>query len=140
MQRKCILWIEDEPHLIGFTARQEMLQDKGYIVELASGVTDAKQLLERGHYDLVLLDIMMPTEGYFSEEEVKGGYETGLALMGMIRGIYPDIPVIIITGYPDPVVENEFRERFHVSHYLMKPISQVELERAIEEEIGVGEL
>jgi CheY-like chemotaxis protein len=132
-----ILWIEDEPE-VGTYTRMKMLEAKGYKVDLALGVQEALNSLKGAEFDLIILDIMMPSQGILPEKDVKGGYETGLALMGYLRKQMINTPVIVVTGYPDTEVERRFKAEFGVQDYLFKPISQVELETDIEKTIGRG--
>ena len=130
-----ILWIDDEPE-VGTDTRVKMLKAKGYTVELAAGVKDAMASLDAFGFDLIILDIMMPSQGLLPAERTKEGYETGVPLMAYIRERGIKVPVIVVTAYPDADVEHTFRTEFGVKCYLLKPISQVELENIIEGLIG----
>ena len=81
-----ILWVDDEiellkPHVI-------FLKDKGFNVDTATNGQDAiemvKQNVRDGNYDLILLDEMMAGMG-------------GLSTLEVIKGIAPEIPVVMIT-------------------------------------------
>lgn len=60
----------------------------GHQVELAANANDALHLLHEIPIDLVITDIVMPRE-------------SGVDLLNRIKEIWPDMPVIIITGEPD---------------------------------------
>jgi CheY-like chemotaxis protein len=59
VDRKRILLVEDDEITIAFTRR--MLVDAGYRVDAAMGSGSAIKLLTSNNYDLVVLDISMPT-------------------------------------------------------------------------------
>ena len=65
---------------------QRVLTPKGYDVLMAENGQQAMKVLEKGSIDLVLLDLKMPV---MSGEDV----------LEKVRDLYPDIPVIIITGH-----------------------------------------
>jgi DNA-binding response OmpR family regulator len=55
---KRVLVAEDEPNIVA--ALEFLLQSNGYEVQLARNGEDALRMVESGHPDLVLLDVMMP--------------------------------------------------------------------------------
>ena len=129
--KKRILYIEDEwPDL---KPRIEMIQEKGYEVVPTGDVEEACRLLKTKNFDLIMLDIMLPM-GLFEEVKVKKGYETGLAFMRKIRKeLKINVPVIVTTAYPPMDIEKTFKDEFGIEYYLRKPISQVMLEKCIDE-------
>jgi PAS domain S-box-containing protein len=83
-----VMVVDDEPALVALA--EEMLAELGYEpVGFQSSIAALNAFRdERGRFDLVLTDEMMP--------ELSG---TGLALE--IRRLRPDIPVVIMSGYVD---------------------------------------
>jgi DNA-binding NtrC family response regulator len=67
-------------------ATRTLLGDEGYSVVLATTGTEALQQLAEQSVDLVLTDLVM--------EEM-----TGLALLARLKEQYPEIPVIMVTGF-----------------------------------------
>jgi len=57
-QTRDILVVEDEPAVRDLVS--QILRDEGYSVESAADGAQALRLLQRGHYRLLLLDLMMP--------------------------------------------------------------------------------
>jgi two-component system, OmpR family, phosphate regulon response regulator PhoB len=53
-----ILAIEDDWTVR--TVLEHTLKSAGYDIDLVPGISDARQLLAEGHYDLVLLDLNLP--------------------------------------------------------------------------------
>jgi DNA-binding NtrC family response regulator len=71
--------------MLPLTLRTLVLQKQGYQVKTATSVSDAMQILETSHVDLVLTDQLMP-----------GGTGTELAKQVKLR--IPAIPVVILSG------------------------------------------
>jgi len=87
-KRARILLIDDEELLRDVW--QEALAEEGYDVETAESPEHAFLMLEREHFDLVLLD-----------EVFKTGPYDGLDAFRKIRQLHGCIPVIMMTGYSD---------------------------------------
>jgi two-component system response regulator HydG len=87
---KCILVVDDvrdwQATLSG------MLTDEGYTVEAVGDRKSALETLEAGKFDMAVIDIRLDE----SDEANIGG----LGLAREIKRVLPDLPVIIITGYP----------------------------------------
>jgi signal transduction histidine kinase/CheY-like chemotaxis protein len=84
---------------------REMLSQIGYTVRLASNARDGLEMVERERFDLVVSDIVMP------------GGMNGVDLARAIRGAFPRLPILLVTGYagsadagPDfPVLRKPYR-------------------------------
>ena len=109
--KRRILWVDDEiellkPHVI-------FLQDKGFQVDTATNGQDAielvKQKVRDESYDLILLDEMMAGMG-------------GLSTLEVIKGIAPEIPVVMITkNEAESLMEDAIGQK--ISDYLTKPVN-----------------
>lgn len=111
-----VLVVDDEAparaelgHLLGRVASVERLDE-------AASVVEALARLQSERYDLVLLDIRMPGV-------------TGLEAMEVINRLPDRPPVIYVTAYDEYALA-----AFEVaaSDYLLKPVSEARLRRAIE--------
>jgi PAS domain S-box-containing protein len=81
-----VLLVEDNPDVAEVTSA--MLQRLGCSVVQAADGAGALSRLEQGErFDLLLSDIVMP------------GPIDGLALAGRVRAQYPDLPILLATGY-----------------------------------------
>jgi CheY-like chemotaxis protein len=105
--RRRILWADDEidllkPHIL-------FLEQKGYAVTPVPNGEDAIAELERGRYDVVLLDEMMPGMG-------------GLATLDAIHSRDVGVPVILVTKSEEESLMNEAIGR-HITDYLIKPVN-----------------
>ncbi len=106
-----ILIVEDD--LATRVGLQELLQSAGFGVDAASDFREGRRLLERDAPDLLIVDLRL--EGF-----------NGLQLLH----INPrPIPTIVITGYPDDVLQADVRRLG--AEYLIKPIAPAELLRLI---------
>jgi FixJ family two-component response regulator len=94
-----------------------LLANAGHVVLSASTFADAKRLLNEQTPDMLIADVRL-------------GDFNGLQLV--VGG--PDLPTIIVTGFPDQVLEAEARRRG--AHYLVKPIVPHELLALIEDKFA----
>jgi PAS domain S-box-containing protein len=107
-----IVVVDDDPLVLTNTI--DMLEDLGHITLAANSGAEALALLRRDHSaDLVITDHVMPLM-------------SGLQLAETIRLEWPDLPVIIATGYADlpPGGGGKFPR-------LSKPYTQAELAQGI---------
>ena len=79
-----ILIIDDEPRIR--EACILVLSDKGFEVASAPDGEIGLQMIKEKHYDIVLVDLMMPTI-------------SGFDVLSEVRSHHPDTVVIVITGY-----------------------------------------
>lgn len=83
---KRLLIVDDEKHLL-FLYKTEF-EAEGYQVDTASSAREALDLFERRHYDLAILDIMMP------------GMD-GVEALGKLLAGNKKLPVVINSSYDD---------------------------------------
>lgn len=79
-----VLVVDDEADFRGFCG--EVLKSLGYPALSADSVTQALAILETGQIDIVLTDLRMPGQ-------------SGLELLKVVRQNYPEIEVVVMTGY-----------------------------------------
>ncbi len=102
-----ILWVDDEvellkPHIM-------FLQSKGYSIETCNNGYDAIETLSENHFDLVILDEMMPGL-------------TGLETLPRIKEIAPTTPVVMVTKSEEEDIMNKAIGS-KIADYLIKPIN-----------------
>jgi CheY-like chemotaxis protein len=85
---KSILCVDDNENAL--LIRQEMLAIFGFSVTLAISGKAALELLEQREFDAAIIDFRMP--------EMDGG-----ELTDRLRQHYPQMPVIMLTGYPHEI-------------------------------------
>ena len=100
-----LLLVDDEA---GFLASTTVaLRRRGIAVTAVQCGGIALELLENKKFDAAVIDLKMPGM-------------TGDVLLGEIKKQWPDIPVIILTGYGTPEQAGKFSLE-GVFHYLLKP-------------------
>ena len=89
-----ILVVDDAPDNLFLV--QSILQDEGYIVEVADNGTKALDLIQKSPPQLVLLDVMMPGMDGFEVTRIIRAQQRSETL--------PFIPILLITAYDEPSV------------------------------------
>jgi signal transduction histidine kinase len=111
-----------EDNLINQEVAQFMLQSFGYAVDIANNGLEALQAIEKNHYDLVLMDCMMPEmDGYEATEEIRRQQR---------QGLFPSFPIIAITAN---AIDGD-REKClaaGMDDYLTKPVIAETLQKLI---------
>jgi len=78
-ERPRILIVDDDRDLA--TAVRQYLSDNGYFVQHAESVAAARRLIEEGHYDLYVLDLVMPgTSGKVACREIRMASQAGIVV------------------------------------------------------------
>jgi len=110
-----VLVVDDEPHITDSVKRA--LERVGYAVEVASDPEQAWTRLEQTGPDVVLCDVRLHEAD-------------GMALLGRIQECYPEIAVIMMTGYAS--VESAVTAiRGGALDYLAKPFNPDQLRQAV---------
>ena len=86
MTRKRILVVDDDQQILEMM--QEILEEEGLDSDQCLSAVDAISKLGESYYDLVISDVRM-------------NGMNGFELLEFIKDRYPDIPVILMTGYTD---------------------------------------
>src|SRR5512143_1760132 len=113
-----VLVVDDE--VILCQSVDKILRRKGYKVDAVTSVADALRALDSGNrYNLIIADLMMPQAG-------------GLELLSAVQSSWPELPVLIITGFSSisSAVEST---KLGAAGYLPKPFTPDELEKAVED-------
>lgn len=112
---KRILIVDDEQQMR--LAMGETLRRAGYQTSEAPTPPEAIALFGRGGYDLVVSDIRMPEM-------------SGIELLSRLKGIDPNVPVVMVTAYGtiEDAVETMKRG---AEDYILKPFSPDHLEEVV---------
>ena len=110
-----VLVVDDEPAIVDVSS--EVLQLDGYHVNGATSPREALELLQDGHWDVLLTDIVMPAM-------------TGLELLDAATTRNPDLIGIIMTGHGtlDTAIESL---RLGAQGFVLKPFSPDEIRSAV---------
>jgi DNA-binding NtrC family response regulator len=96
---------------------RKVLEKEGYRISLAGDGCEAAALLARGHFDLVVTDMLMPHDG-------------GLELLATIHRSLPALPVIIVTAFGDWHSYSRALE-LGAAAFISKPLRMSELVAAV---------
>lgn len=102
-----ILIVEDEEPVRDML--QQLLGMHGHECTLAADAAEARQLLKKKEFDLVLSDLNMPGE-------------TGFQFLQYALSEKPDLRAILYTGYDQPDVRERALE-IGISDYITKPFA-----------------
>ena len=111
-----ILVAEDDPNIL--TGLVDILESEGYEVTAATDGKKAIQLFEKGKFDLILLDIMMP--------EISG-YD----VCKKIRSKDEEIPIIMLTAKSEEI-DKVVGLQLGADDYISKPFGVHELRARIQ--------
>src|SRR6478609_7111514 len=107
MQRYTILWADDEidllkPHIL-------FLQSRGYDITPVNNGSEAVELCDEKHFDVVFLDEHMPGM-------------SGLEALALIKANKPNLPVVMITkNEEEHIMEEAIGSK--IADYLIKPLN-----------------
>jgi two-component system, OmpR family, response regulator len=117
-----ILVTEDEPRILSFLARG--LEAEGFTVDSAGDGAEALRRAEGAHYDLVVLDLLLPQLN-------------GLAVLSELRSAQPELPVVILSARTD--LATKLRGfALGANDYVSKPFSLDELIARIRAQLRRG--
>jgi len=115
-----ILVVDDEENVC--SSVKKVLGRKGYDVSHALSADDALQLMAERSFDLVITDLMIPGTN-------------GIELMKIIQEKYPELDVIMITGYAS--IESAVKAtRLGAHAYLPKPFTPDELTKVTQDALA----
>ena len=118
-----ILLVEDEAKFANILKKG--LQQSGYEVDLAGDGEEGYEKVRNNHYDLILLDLMLPKI-------------SGLDLIRKIRECKPAIPIIAVTA-KSSVDDRVQGLNLGCDDYLAKPFSFAELLARIQVQVRRGD-
>jgi two-component system, NtrC family, response regulator AtoC len=101
-----ILVLDDEPDIL--TILSKWLTTHGHQPHATSNATQALELISRGSFDAVFLDLVMPQVN-------------GLTFISKIHSIQPTLPIIVISGIDDTRVGVAAAQE-EIDSYVTKPI------------------
>ena len=92
---------------------ERFLKEEGYDVRTAYNGRDGIILIEENNYDIVITDLKMPGM-------------SGMEILEYVKDKYPDIQVIMITGYSTAANAEESVKK-GAADYIQKPFAPSEL-------------
>jgi two-component system response regulator HydG len=116
MKGESVLVVDDSLEMLELLQRQ--LKGMDLVTFRASNVPDAIEVLKHTSLDLLITDLQMP--------EING-----MQLVQYVKEHYPELPVLVVTGYPSISGAVE-AVKSGVIDYLVKPFTQLELSQSVE--------
>ena len=108
-----ILWVDNDPAYID--PYVSALVDRGDEIKIVTTARAADSVLDKETYDLVILDVMIPTrsaeeEEIYNPEETDNGLKTGLVFYRRNRQrlMLTDTPILVLTVRLDRLILDEF--------------------------------
>jgi DNA-binding NtrC family response regulator len=116
-----LLVVDDEPNMLRLL--KTILMDKtGYEVTTTNNPLEVSKLLQEAHYDVVITDLKMPLVD-------------GIDLIGIVKNIDANIPIIVITAYGTIEVAEEAIQK-GAYDFITKPFRKetilITIKRALE--------
>ncbi|MCL4539336.1 MAG: response regulator [Bacteroidetes bacterium] len=115
-----ILVVDDDANIL--SAFRDYLRTKNCIMVGVSDVELAFNMVMKRYFDLLITDIRL-------------NFQSGVTFLLRAKEARPNLPVIVITGYPDIVTKNDLKT-YGASHILMKPLELDQLNKAIDHCLG----
>jgi DNA-binding NtrC family response regulator len=110
-----ILVVDDDAIVIKSCKR--ILEAEGFEVSTVPGADKALEVLKNSDFDILLIDVKMPGRD-------------GMYLMREIKKNWPEIPTIVMSGYPTPETITEVL-RLGATLFIPKPFKPDELIKSI---------
>ena len=118
-----ILVVDDDENIRN--TMKTILEDEGYIVDLAASGSEAIQKTKKSAYNIALLDIRLP--------DIEG-----VELLKLIKDAVPRTRKIMVTGYPS--MQNAIAAlNKNADAYLIKPIDIENLLNTVKEQLQLQE-
>jgi CheY-like chemotaxis protein len=90
-----VLVVDDEP-LIRWSIGQTLETDGYEVIEAADSAEAIRQLFARAPFDALFLDLQLPDSD-------------DLRLLGLLRRLAPDLPIVLMTAFATPETERQAR-------------------------------
>jgi DNA-binding response OmpR family regulator len=121
-----ILVIDDEPVILN--SCRKVLEEDGFDVDLVPSADEALKAMKKEVFDLLLVDVKMPKHD-------------GIYLMQKVKEKWPDVPIIVMSGYPTPDTITD-GAKMGADAFIAKPFTPDELletiRQVIQKEEGNG--
>ncbi|MCB0331720.1 MAG: response regulator [Bdellovibrionales bacterium] len=113
----------------------DLLEEAGYEAILAETPERAEELKGNEKVDVILCDLVMPSEFSSELEAGEGSAMVGVGAIHHFRKFYPETPIIAMSGVADKSTLSAM-ERFGAKDALKKPFSLEELTSTLSRVVG----
>jgi DNA-binding NtrC family response regulator len=114
-----ILVIDDEPVVLN--SCRKVLEEDGFDVYLVPSADEALKAMKKESFGLLLVDVKMPKHD-------------GIYLMQKVKEKWPDVPIIVMSGYPTPDTITD-GAKMGAEAFIAKPFTPDELLESIRQVI-----
>lgn len=128
MKTRKILVVDDDRIILESCKR--ILESEGFKVFLVASAQETIELLEVEYFDLLIIDVKMPVQdGMYLLEQIKRKWPLD---------IWPELPVIVMSGYPTPKTITDGLDR-GATDFIPKPFTPDELVTSVNNAIKRSE-
>ncbi len=110
-----VLVVDDDENIV--SAFEEFLRKEHCTMVSASNAEDALSVISHETVNLVITDIRMKRQ-------------SGVTLLMHIKQLHPKLPVIVITGYPNLIPEEDIKH-YGAEYLFVKPLELDQLREAV---------
>ena len=110
-----VLVVDDDENIL--SAFKGFLKSEGCTMLAARSTQEAMKKIKHHHINLLITDIRL-------------NYQSGVNLFLHMKRVQPDVPVIVITGYPDSVCEEDVKA-YGADYFFLKPLDLDKLREAV---------
>lgn len=114
--------VDDDENIL--SAFEDFLRKENCQIVAETNAEEALACFEEQRIDLLITDIRLRLH-------------SGITLLLQVRAAYPDVPTIVITGYPDVITEKEAKT-YGADYYFLKPLELDKLRCALRKCLGVS--
>lgn len=118
----CVMVVDDDENIL--SAFKRFLRKENCRTITATSAERALTKLGQQHIDLLITDVRLKLQ-------------SGITFLLQAKARYPRVPVIVITGYPDAITEDEARI-YGAEYYFLKPLELDKLRDAVRKCLGLN--
>lgn len=115
MSQPKVMVVDDDENIL--SAFKDFLRGEGCHMIAASNAEEAMRKIEQQHLDLLITDIRLRNQ-------------SGITFFMRAKAIRPNLPVIVITGYPDLISEQDVCA-YGADFFFLKPLELHKLREAV---------
>ena len=117
-----ILIVDDDP--IVLTSCKRVLEAEGFEVCMVPSADKALEVMKNKTFDILLIDVKMPERD-------------GMYLMRAVKKQWPEVPIVVMSGYPTPETIAEGLELV-AEEFIAKPFTPDELLKIVRQVLPKG--
>lgn len=112
---KTVLVVDDDPNIL--SAFKDFFRKEECSIIVSSSSERALELLKQHSVDLIITDIRLKEQ-------------SGVTFLLEVKRVWQDIPVIVMTGYPEVINESDVKH-YGADYFFQKPLSLEKFREAV---------